>query len=218
MKKLVLAFMEIKLEQGFLFPQQYWLAEFCENLEDLQKECYLIRKNDKGGITRTNTGDLGYHSTNITDLDNLPNIKKLMDKISKCVNFIHKTSREGDLSLANFWVNISGKGSSNTVHTHAGITYSGVFYIRVPEGMKGGNFRFYRNFSDDCLNSEENMGYFKKDYKRQLHDYSVITLPPKENLLIVFPGWAPHAVEIISSDGERIGISFNFMLNKSFSK
>lgn len=210
--------MEIKIEQGFLFPQQYWAAEFCENLEDLQKECYLIRKNDKAGIIKSNSGDLAYHSANITNLDNLPNIKKLMAKISNCVNSIHKISREGDLSLTNFWVNISGKGSSNTAHTHAGVTYSGVFYIRVPEGMKGGRFLFYRNFSDGCLNSQENMGYFKKDYKRQLYDQSYVTLQPKENLMIVFPGWVPHAVEIISSDEERIGISFNFMLKKSFSK
>ncbi len=210
--------MEYKVQPGFLFPQQYWVTKLCQNLEDLQKECYLIRENDINGRSRSNSGDLAYQSTNITNLENLPNIKNLMDNISKCVNSIHTVSREGDLSLTNFWVNINGKGSSNTTHTHAGVTYSGVFYIKVPEGMKGGRFLFYRNFSDDCLNSQENMGYYKKDYKRQPYDYSITRLQPKENLLIVFPGWIPHAVEMISSDEERISISFNFMLNKYFSR
>ena len=67
--------MEIKLYQGFLFPQQYWTAKFFENLEDLQKECYLVRKNDKYGVTKSNSGALGYHSKDITNVDDLPNIK-----------------------------------------------------------------------------------------------------------------------------------------------
>ena len=210
--------MEIKVNQGFLFPQIYWTAEFYENLDDLQKECYLVRKNDKYGVNKSNSGDLGYHSKDITNVDNLPNIKKLINQIFNCVNSIHKISRDGDLFLTNFWVNISGKGSSNTPHTHAGVTYSGVFYIKVPKGMKGGRFLFYRNFSDSYLNSAENMGNFKKDYKLQMYDYPINRLQPKENLLIVFPGWIPHGVEMISSDEDRIGISFNFKLNRSIPK
>ena len=84
--------------------------------------------------------------------------------------------------------------------------------------MKGGRFLFYKNFSDSFLDSTENMGSFKKDYKLQMYDYPINMLQPKENLLIVFPGWIPHAVEMISSSEDRISISFNFKLNRSFPK
>tara|TARA_Y100000746_G_C15417425_1_gene412840 strand:- start:1030 stop:1185 length:156 start_codon:yes stop_codon:yes gene_type:complete len=35
---------------------------------------------------------------------------------------------------------------------------------------------------------------------------------PKENMLVVFPAWLPHALEINLSDEERISLSFNFKL------
>ena len=44
------------------------------------------------------------------------------------------------------------------------------------------------------------------------------TISPKENMLVVFPAWVPHAVEINLSDEERISLSFNFKLNRTFSR
>ena len=37
-------------------------------------------------------------------------------------------------------------------------------------------------------------------------------------MLVVFPAWVPHAVEINLSDEERISLSFNFKLNRTFSR
>ena len=50
----------------------------------------------------------------------------------------------------------------NTPHTHSGLTYSGVFFIKVPKEMKGGRFLFYRNFNEADFISTEYMGQFKK--------------------------------------------------------
>ena len=41
--------MKIQIKPGFLFPTQFWTAELNENIEQLQKEAYLIRENDKDG-------------------------------------------------------------------------------------------------------------------------------------------------------------------------
>ena len=35
---------------GFLFPTQFWTAELNENIQQLQNEPYLIRKNNKKGV------------------------------------------------------------------------------------------------------------------------------------------------------------------------
>ena len=162
--------MKVQIKPGFLFPTQFWTVELNENIEQLQNEAYLIRKNDKGGVRKSNAGYQGYHSKDIRDLNNLPGTNQLLKQIINAVNAIHQISRKGDLKLTNFWINISGKGSSNTPHTHSGLTYSGVFFIKVP----------------------------------------------KENMLVVFPAWVPHAVEINLSDEERISLSFNFKLNRTF--
>ena len=59
------------------------------------------------------------------------------------------------------------------------------------------------------------MGHLK-DYQLQSYDYAVNTISPIENLLVVFPAWVPHGVEINLSDEERISLSFNFKLNRNF--
>ncbi|AIQ95411.1 TIGR02466 family protein [Prochlorococcus sp. MIT 0604] len=208
--------MKIQIKPGFLFPTQFWTAELNENIEQLQKEAYLIRKNDKDGVVKSNSGFQSYHSKDIRDLNNLPGTNHLLKQIINAVNTIHQISRKGDLQLTNFWINISGKGSSNTPHTHSGLTYSGVFFIKVPKEMKGGRFLFYRNFNEADFISSEYMGLFKEGYQMQGYDYPINTISPKENLLVVFPSWVPHAVEINLSDEERISLSFNFKLNRTF--
>jgi len=207
--------MNIKINPKFLFPTQYWEVELKENIKELQNESYKIKKNDQEGVIKSNTGLNGYHSKDIRNFENIPKINKLMFEIANCVNSIHQVNRKGKLNLANFWVNISGKGASNSPHVHSGNNYSGVFIIKIPKEMSGGRFLFYRNFNDAALNSMAYMGQFKDDYKMQSYDYPIITIPPKENMLLVFPSWVPHAVETNLSDEDRISLSFNFILNRS---
>ena len=210
--------MKLKIRPGFLFPTQFWTIELNENINQLQNEAYVIKKNDNDGVRKSNAGVQGYHSNNIRNLNNLPATEQLINQIINAVNSIHKISRQGQLQLTNFWININGKGSSNTPHTHSGLTYSGVFFIKVPKEMKGGRFLFYRNFNEADFISTEYMGAFKEGYQMQGYDYPINTITPNENMLIVFPAWVPHAVEINLSDEERISLSFNFKLNRSFSK
>ena len=209
--------MNIKINPKFLFPTQYWEVELKENIKELQNESYIIKKNDQEGVIKSNTGLNGYHSKDIRNFENIPKINKLMFEIAKCVNSIHQVNRKGKLNLANFWINISGKGASNSPHVHSGNNYSGVFFIKIPKEMSGGRFLFYRNFNDAALNSMAYMGQFKDGYKMQAYDYPIITIPPKENMLLVFPSWVPHAVETNLSDEDRISLSFNFILNRSLS-
>ena len=132
--------MKVQIKPGFLFPTQFWTVELNENIEQLQNEAYLIKKNDNVGVRKSNSGSQGYHSKDIRDLENLPGTNHLVKQIVNAVNVIHQISRQGELQLTNFWINISGQGSSNTPHTHSGFTYSGVFFIKVPKQMKGGRF------------------------------------------------------------------------------
>ena len=207
--------MNIQINPKFLFPTPYWEVELKENIKDLQNEAYLIKTNDKEGVKKSNTGLNGYHSKDIRNFENIPKTNKLVFEIVKCVNSIHHFNRKGELKLANFWINISGKGASNSPHIHAGMTYSGVFFIKIPKEMSGGRFLFYRNFNDAALNSMNYMGEFKDGYKKQPYDYPIITIPPKENMLIVFPSWVAHAVETNLSEEERISLSFNFILKRT---
>ena len=197
-----------------------WLCFFLNNLGAETYGYSLEPDNSYQSLySLLNTNEnYGFISKDIRDLSNLQGTNQLIKQIINAVNAIHQISRKGEVKLTNFWINISGKGSSNTPHTHSGLTYSGVFFIKVPKEMKGGRFLFYRNFNEADFISTEYMGHFKEGYQMQGYDYPINTISPKENMLVVFPAWVPHAVEINLSDEERISLSFNFKLNRTFSR
>ena len=94
--------MKVQIKPGFLFPTQFWTAELNENIEQLQKEAYLIRENDKDGVIKSNSGYQGYHSKDIKDLNNLPGTNQLLKQIINAVNAIHQISRQGDLQSVSY--------------------------------------------------------------------------------------------------------------------
>ena len=201
--------MEIK--KGFIFPKPFWSTLLDVNIVDLQEECFEIRNNIPGK-NKSNLGQNSYHSPNLLNLQNPPEILKLMKQITNCIQTIHQQSRRENVRLVDFWINISGKGGSNVPHTHPGAKYSGVFYIKVPKEMKGGNLFFLRDYNETYLTSQENMGFFKQGYNLLPNDLPKIPVKPLEKLLIVFPSWLPHSVEFNDTNEERISLSFNYIL------
>ena len=201
--------MEIK--KGFIFPKHFWSSLLEVNIDDLQEECFEIRNNIPGK-NKSNLGQNSYHSPNLLNLQNPPEILKLMKQITNCIQTIHQQSRRENVRLVDFWININGKGGSNVPHTHPGAKYSGVFYIKVPKEMKGGNLFFLRDYNETYLTSQENMGFFKQGYNLLPNDLPKIPVKPLEKLLLVFPSWVPHSVEFNDTEEERISLSFNYIL------
>ena len=201
--------MEIK--KGFIFPKPFWSTLLDVNIVDLQEECFEIRNNIPSK-NKSNLGQNSYHSPNLLNLQNPPEILKLMKQITNCIQTIHQQSRRENVRLVDFWININGKGGSNVPHTHPGAKYSGVFYIKVPKEMKGGNLFFLKDYNETYLTSQENMGFFKQGYNLLPNDLPKIPVKPLEKLLIVFPSWLPHSVEFNDADEERISLSFNYIL------
>ena len=201
--------MEIK--KGYIFPKPFWSSLLEVNIVDLQEECFEIRNNIPSK-NKSNLGKNSYHSPNLLNLQNPPEILKLMKQITNCIQTIHQQSRRENVRLVDFWININGKGGSNVPHTHPGAKYSGVFYIKVPKEMKGGNLFFLRDYNETYLTSQENMGFFKQGYNLLPNDLPKIPVKPLEKLLIVFPSWLPHSVEFNDTDEERISLSFNYIL------
>ena len=201
--------MEIK--KGYIFPKPFWSTLLDVNIVDLQEECFEIRNNIPGK-NKSNLGQNSYHSPNLLNLQNPPEILKLMKQITNCIQTIHQQSRREKVRLVDFWININGKGGSNVPHTHPGAKYSGVFYIKVPKEMKGGNLFFLRDYNETYLTSQENMGFFKQGYNLLPNDLPKIPVKPLEKLLLVFPSWLPHSVEFNDTEEERISLSFNYIL------
>ena len=80
---------------------------------------------------------------------------------------------------------------------------SGVFYVNVPEGS--GNITFERPDNQEC--------FFKAD-NRNPYSFATYTLPARENMLVLFPSFIKHRVEIhkIKNNEKRISIAFDYSL------
>ena len=111
-----------------------------------------------------------------------------------------KVKQQGDLDLK-YWTNINKPGSRNVVHSHQAVQYAGVFYLQA-EGT--GDLSFYNpaNITENCHATAPWV--------------SVMSFTPKDGDLVVFPGWAPHDIEMNKSNKPRINIGFNISFNVKF--
>jgi hypothetical protein len=136
------------------------------------------------------------------------------------------------------WVNVSSQGDLNTLHHHAGATWSGVYYVDSGrgdvEGFVGGQLllRFTRGMTylEDrgCGNIEPDEDYNVPRMKildlsadptgpdRETAEYQEFGryahFDPEPGTLIVFPSWLSHAVAPHRGNGDRISVSFNIFL------
>jgi hypothetical protein len=95
-------------------------------------------------------------------------------------------SREGG-RLHQSWVNYSDKYSFQGVHHHFLGGVSGVYYLQT--------------------NQED--GMLLLHHLVPLVSDTPISYKPEVGKIILFPGWAPHSVEVNKTDSTRISISFN---------
>ena len=117
-----------------------------------------------------------------------------------------------DKPIKNFiidsWVNINGRGHYNNVHDHVceridpeetDIFLSGVYYVSVPENS--GDIVFH----DIRGPSRSKMLY----HQYYLDGVTYNKIQPKKKMLIFFPPWLEHSVDVNMSDESRISIAFN---------
>jgi uncharacterized protein (TIGR02466 family) len=105
----------------------------------------------------------------------------------------------GDLPFAlQSWVNMHDRGGFNFLHMHEGCLLSGCFYLQVPDGS--GNLVF-RDPRPGVLNS------FAKGSAPNA--YKDIQLQPENGLMVLFPHWLEHFVEVHNGEQPRICIPFN---------
>lgn len=101
-----------------------------------------------------------------------------------------------NLYIEEIWVNIAKKGAYQEIHHHEDSFFSGILYIDVTN--ESGNLQF--------LNPLSSEGILMKNPLILEKEYPII---PTNGLLVLFPGWLPHRVQVNNLDNERISLSFN---------
>ena len=113
----------------------------------------------------------------------------------------------------NCWANINRAGDSNQFHTHPGCFWSACYY--VDDGGAGDDPSVGGKFEID-----DPRGVSTIMYEPQLTfpgDGMVLgvlqNFPPKNGMVIIFPSWLSHGVDVYKGTGERISVSINFSVD-----
>ena len=176
-----------------LFSTNIFIKKCNLDLKELEKECYdFSEKNESHQVS--NFGGYQGHGFRHEKL-----INEIYTGFPKNENF----------KLENFtvykWININKTGNYNVLHNHdpfSEVMLSGVFFVKTPENC--GNIIFH---------DPRNILKYAKDQAYYNNKIYTCDLKPEENMLIIFPPWLDHEVEINKSEKDRISIGFNIFFN-----
>lgn len=171
------------IENWFSTPVYYHRAD-AETVKKIDEEYRAREKDIVEALTPYTWGDnikTTFKDKNLIEQYGLKTLEELVLHCTK--EFV---SREGG-RLHQSWVNYSDKYSFQGVHHHFLGGVSGVYYIQT--------------------NQED--GVFLLHHLIPLISDTPISYTPEVGKIILFPGWAPHSVEVNRTDSTRISISFN---------
>ena len=184
----------------------------CENgpahlNEKLGGLAHELMNDSRNATQRTNAG--GWHyAFDLFELQD-PTVTEFRDIMEQHVQaFINHFRPEGRKKKDNFrlrgWINVNRAGDFNMLHSHPGCFLSATYYVKVPQGMTGGEI-YFRDPRGPAVAMYETPGI---DLPWVGTGVGTPFLPATGHLLI-FPAWLEHRVERFEGEGERISIAFN---------
>jgi len=164
-------------------------------------------EDERNAMRRTNYG--GWHyAFDLFDLEEpvVGDFHKQMEQhVQTFLNhFRPDAARKIDLFRLRGWINVNRPGDFNVLHCHPGCFLSAVYYVRVPEDMKGGEICF-RDPRGPTVAMYETPGIDLPWVGSGMG----IPFSPATGHLLIFPAWLEHRVERFDGSGERISIAFN---------
>ena len=167
-----------------------------EGMDHLISESYKSQEAGNGRM-KSNAGNSWHSELNFAGLiQDLPIGADIFNAFSFCTKEYGYELKAAQLK---YWTIITSKYGYNRRHNHPGSLLSGVLYMRVPE--KSGKIMF--TDPRPCKAMEPQIGRMSQDPSTRL------IFDPKPGLLLVFPSFLEHEVDMTMSNEDRIISSFN---------
>lgn len=194
---------EVKIINAFPIP--IWVFDDIEITDELYEFCInadFTQKKSKFSKTNWHS-EWFYPSTCDKKFDIF--LKTITNCASVCAESVDAL---GKIHLSNFWININNKNDSDEYHSHSDTFLSGVYYVKSPE--KGGNF--------SILPPNQLMTYWWGNYtdnENKMNNYNcpLLSIPPIEKRLLIFPSFLLHGVEENITNESRVSVAFNFNIS-----
>ena len=173
----------------------------CNNLQ-IRDRCIELMKTVS---VKTNWNCNTFNSLDSFDLRQDPLFAPLIGEVCKEVSVVSNEFEiySKDVKCVGAWFNVSSRGYFQEFHNHPMSHFSAVYYVDVPEDS--GLLILQKNFSNMFpLPKPKHLNFLNSDsYK----------FAPQNQDLIIFKSDISHMVGPNNSDGERISISMNFILD-----
>jgi uncharacterized protein (TIGR02466 family) len=158
------------------------------------------------GVKATNAG--GWHSEygQLEFLGELREVlvERMLLMTNEATNRLLRDAGAEPVSLRwsfHAWANVSDSGAFNAIHSHPGMTWSGVYYIDAGETPGQGDSGTLRLIDPIPASSASFLPRIVPVYKE---------IQPIPGLMILFPSYLPHSVHPHGGSRQRISIAFNF--------
>jgi uncharacterized protein (TIGR02466 family) len=191
---------------NLIFSTPIWTS-IVPNYKEINKKMldYIktFQSNDPIGRIRSNL--IGWHSQNFNLQDSVPQffIKEIASVLNESLTDMGWDIKKNELKFTGMWSIINPKNASNSRHIHSNNYISAAYYVKSPSNS--GDIIFYDPRSANVIRSPTISSQNKLNS-------TTFNVTPKEGLLVLFPSYLHHSVNINKSDEERIVISFNFNL------
>ena len=185
------------------FPTPIWTS-IIPNFEEVNERMYnyiiSLQKNNPNGITKSNL--LGWHSEDFDLEKEEPRyfVNSISSSINYSLNDMGWDLKQQETKITSMWSIINKKDASNARHIHSNNYLSSAYYVRAPKNC--GNIVFHDPRSVTTFR-------YPKIAKPNNLNTNVFSVEPKEGLLVLFPSYLYHSVDLNRSGEERIVISFN---------
>ena len=199
-----------------VFPTLLYRAEL-ERTAILNRELEMAARSlshdDRAGLKWCQKhGYPGYTSfASFNDLGGrIPAFKKLEKLIDKhamaFAKALHWDIRGGKPICDSMWVNVMPEGGSHTSHIHTNAVISGTYYVTVPPGAGP------VVYEDPRLAMLMAAPPKKSTAPREMRNH--ISEVPKPGSVLLWESWLRHEVPLNRAEGERISVSFNYVIGK----
>jgi uncharacterized protein (TIGR02466 family) len=191
---------ELKL---FHSPLRYKVLDNVNN-NAIIEYCYNYQKNNPSREI-SNVG--GYQSNDLKDY--IPELNEVFKNVlqwsNKEFSKFGKTD-EYTTVISNSWININQKNTYNSLHDHPRCYYSFVYYVKVP--LNSGNINFHHPSPTIEHTWSDSHFVGERDDMEDSVCYRVWK-EPVNGLLVMFPAWLKHSVDMNKSNEDRISIAIN---------
>jgi uncharacterized protein (TIGR02466 family) len=190
---------DVKAQAFDLFATRIWqtrLPQLAPRIPEWIATILALRAASPVPAGRTNRG--GWNSTGHTLLEQPEFAELRLAVATYCLAVLNDMGFASPAFVLQSWANVHDRGGFNFLHIHEGCLLSGIFYLQVPDGS--GNLVF-RDPRPGVINSNAK-GSSPNAYKD-------VQLRPEAGLMVLFPHWLEHFVEVHQSDTPRICIPFN---------